>query len=89
MKKKFLFLTMLLTLCAVGTMKAQNSITTVTTEAELIAAVQTNGANIQFANPISTTSLLEIKDSKTITIDAAPGVYILKLNDKVQKIIIR
>ena len=69
MKRKFLFLTMLLTLCAVGTMKAQNSITTVTTEAELRTAVQTNGANIQFANPISTTSLLEIKDSKTITID--------------------
>ena len=60
---------MLLTLCVVGTMKAQNSITTVTTEAELIAAVQTNGAYIQFANPISTTSLLEIKDNRTITID--------------------
>ena len=69
MKRKFLFLTMLLTLCAVGTMKAQNSITTVTTEAELIAAVQTNGANIRLDDNISTTSLLEIKDSKTITID--------------------
>ena len=69
MKRKFLFLTMLLTYCAVGTMKAQNSITTVTTEAELIAAVQTNGANIRLDDNISTTSLLEIKDSKTITID--------------------
>lgn len=69
MKRKFLFLTMLLTLCAVGTMKAQNSITTVTTETELIAAVQTDNAQIQFANPISTTSLLEIKEGKTITIN--------------------
>ena len=69
MKRKFLFLTMLLTLCAVGTMKAQNSITTVTTETELIAAVQTNNAQIQFANDISTSSLLEIKNSRTITID--------------------
>ena len=69
MKRKFLFLTMLLTLCAVGTMKAQNSITTVTTETELIAAVQTNNAQIQFANDISTSSLLEIKNSRKITID--------------------
>ena len=69
MKRKFLFLTMLLTLCAVGTMKAQNSITTVTPETELIAAVQTNNAQIQFANDISTSSLLEIKNSRKITID--------------------
>lgn len=69
MKRKFLFLTMLLTLCAVGTMKAQNSITTVTTETELIAAVQTNNAQIRFANDISTTSLLEIQGSRSITID--------------------
>ena len=69
MKKTVLIYAFVLALVAFGqTVWAQNPIT-VTTEAELIAAVQTNGANIQFANPISTTSLLEIKDSKTITID--------------------
>lgn len=69
MKKTVLLYSFVLALIAFGkTAWAQNPIT-VTTETELIAAVQTNGAIIQFANPISTTSLLEIKDSKTITID--------------------
>ena len=43
--------------------------TTVTNENELRTAVQTNNAQIQFANDISTSSLLEIKNSRTITID--------------------
>ena len=43
--------------------------TTVTNENELRTAVQTNNAQIQFANDISTSSLLEIKNSGTITID--------------------
>ena len=43
--------------------------TTVTNETELRSAVQTNNAQIQFANDISTSSLLEIKNSRTITID--------------------
>ena len=43
--------------------------TTVTNENELRTAVQTNNAQILFGDSISITSLLEIKDSKTITID--------------------
>ena len=38
-------------------------------EAELRAAVQKNNVSILFANNISTTSLLEIKDNKTVTIN--------------------
>ena len=38
-------------------------------EGELRAAVQKDNANILFANNISTTSILEIKDSKTVTIN--------------------
>ena len=38
-------------------------------EAELTAAVTNDNAYILFANDISTTSLLEIKESRTITID--------------------
>ena len=38
-------------------------------EAELRSAVQINNAQILFANSISTTSLLEVKDSKTVTIN--------------------
>ena len=38
-------------------------------EAELCAAVQKNNANILFANNISITSLLEIKDSRTVTVN--------------------
>ena len=43
--------------------------TTVTNENELRTAVQTDNAQIQFANDISTTSLLEIQGSRSITID--------------------
>ena len=43
--------------------------TIVTTEAELRSAVQTDNAQIQFANDIDIANLLEIKDSRTITID--------------------
>lgn len=38
-------------------------------ESELKAAVQTNNANILFANDITITGLLEIKDNKTVTIN--------------------
>ena len=69
MKKTVLLYAFVLALIAFGQTAWAQSYINVTTEAELIVAVQTNGANIQFANPISTTSLLEIKDSKTITID--------------------
>ena len=86
---KTIKLVTLLTVLICSTTSWAQTRTTVTNENELRTAVQTNNAQIQFANHISTTSLLEIKDSKTITIDAAPGVYILKLNDKVQKIVIR
>jgi len=44
-------------------------------EAELRAAVQKNNVSILFANNISTTSLLEIKDSRTVTINL--GGYML------------
>ena len=43
--------------------------TIVTNEAELRTAVQTNNTNIQFANNIATSSLLEITNSRTVTID--------------------
>lgn len=43
--------------------------TIVTTEAELQSAVLTDNAQIQFANDIATSSLLEITNSRTVTID--------------------
>lgn len=69
MKKTVFVFAFVLALIAFRQTAWAQSYINVTTEAELIAAVQTNNAQIQFANPISTTSLLEIKDSKTITID--------------------
>ena len=43
--------------------------TTVTNENELRSAVQTDNAQIQFANDISTTSLLEIQGSRSIDLN--------------------
>ena len=61
-KSIFLLITFIISHCA----WAQ---TIVTNEAELRTAVQTNNANIQFANNIATSSLLEITNSRTVTID--------------------
>lgn len=69
MKKTVFVFAFVLALIAFRQTAWAQSYINVTTEAELIAAVQTSNAQIQFANPISNTSLLEIKDSKTITID--------------------
>ena len=60
--------TLLTVLICSTTSWAQTRIT-VTTETELRSAVQTDNAQIQFANDIDIANLLEIKDSRTITID--------------------
>ena len=66
---KTIKLVTLLTVLICSTTSWAQTRTTVTNESELRTAVQTNNAQIQFANDISTSSLLEIKNSRTITID--------------------